>query len=154
MFGVPPNTLPMVMYMYTYRYFATGYYCIRTCHSKQFSVGLMVLSDGLVYFLKMEKIFCLIHQNYLVALTLAHFHHRIQEKHHSVTREPATSLLPRRRCHLCWQFGRALHSTPRAETTPRHGTGRIERCFNTTQWTKFTQRRFRCSLKVEVCMVW
>ena len=40
------NTLPM---------FATGYYCIRTCHSKQFSVGLMVLSDGLVYFLKIDK---------------------------------------------------------------------------------------------------
>ena len=56
MFGVPPNTLPMAMYkMYMYRYFATGYYCIRTCHSKQFSVGLMVLSDDLVYFLKIEK---------------------------------------------------------------------------------------------------
>ena len=54
MFGVPPNTLPMVVYN-VYRYFATGYYCIRTCHSKQFSVGLMVLSDGLVYFLKIEK---------------------------------------------------------------------------------------------------
>ena len=52
MFGVSPNT-------YTangnvpYRYFATGYYCIyRTCHSKQFLVGLLMLSDGLVYFLK------------------------------------------------------------------------------------------------------
>ena len=26
-------------------HFATWYYCIRTCHSKQFLVGLMVLSD-------------------------------------------------------------------------------------------------------------
>ena len=60
MFGVPPNTLPMV-YMYVcmcmYGYFATGYYCVRTCHSKQFLVGLMVLSDGLVYFLKIEIFF-------------------------------------------------------------------------------------------------
>ena len=44
------------------------YYSIRTCHSKQFSVGLMVLSDGLVYFLKIEKKNCRIHQNCLVAL--------------------------------------------------------------------------------------
>ena len=66
MFGLPPNTLPMVMYMYGY--FATGYYCIRTCHSKQFSMGLMVLSDGLVYFLKIEIKNGKIHQNYLVAL--------------------------------------------------------------------------------------
>ena len=44
----------------------TGYYCIRTCHSKQFSVGLMVL--GLVYFLEIEKKNCRTHQNYLVAL--------------------------------------------------------------------------------------
>ena len=43
------------VYMYVYRYYATGYYCIRTCHSKLFLVGLMVLSDGLVYFLKIEK---------------------------------------------------------------------------------------------------
>ena len=28
----------------------------------------MVLSDGLVYFLKIENCFCRIHQNYLVAL--------------------------------------------------------------------------------------
>ena len=46
-FGVPPNTLPMVMY--THGYFATWYYCIRTFHLKQFSVGLMVLSDGLTF---------------------------------------------------------------------------------------------------------
>ena len=52
MFGVPPNTLPMVLYI---RIFATGYYCIRTWHSKQFLVGLMVLSDGLVYFLKIKN---------------------------------------------------------------------------------------------------
>ena len=31
-------------------------------------VGLMVLSGGLVYFLKIEKKMCRIHQNYLVAL--------------------------------------------------------------------------------------
>ena len=44
MFGVPPNTLAMQWQCTCYRYFATGYYCIWTCHSKQFSVGLMVLS--------------------------------------------------------------------------------------------------------------
>ena len=64
----PPNTQPMVMYMYIYGYFATGYYYIRTYRSKQFSVGLMLLSDGLVYFLKIEKNFCRIYHNYIVAL--------------------------------------------------------------------------------------
>ena len=64
MFGVPLNTLPIV----TYGYFATGYYCDRTCHSKQFSVVLIVLSDGLVYILRFKKKCCRIHQNYLVAL--------------------------------------------------------------------------------------
>ena len=28
-----------------------------TCHSKQLPVGLMVLSDGTIHFLKIEKIF-------------------------------------------------------------------------------------------------
>ena len=37
--------------------FATGYYCIRICNSKQFSVGLKMLSDGLVYFLKIKIFF-------------------------------------------------------------------------------------------------
>ena len=44
-----------------YGYFATGYYCIRTWHSKHFSVGLIVgpwfngaFCHGLVYFLKIE----------------------------------------------------------------------------------------------------
>ena len=50
MFGVPPNTLPLV----TYEYFVIGYYYITTCHSKHLRVGLM-LSDGMVHFLKMKK---------------------------------------------------------------------------------------------------
>ena len=53
MFGVPPNTLPLVLY--TKGYFVNGYYCITTCHSKQLPVGLMVLADGMVHFLKIEK---------------------------------------------------------------------------------------------------
>ena len=36
---------------------------------KRLTVGLIVLSDGLVYFLKIEKENCRIHQNYLVALS-------------------------------------------------------------------------------------
>ena len=35
---------------------------ITTCHSKQLLVGLMVLSDGMVHFLKIEKIFKQIYQ--------------------------------------------------------------------------------------------
>ena len=58
MFGVPPNILPLVIYIYFYRgYFVIGYYYITTCHSKQLPVGLMVLSDGMLHFLKIEKIF-------------------------------------------------------------------------------------------------
>ena len=57
MFGVPPNTLPLVIYMYI------GIFCYwvlnsnTKCHSKQLPVGLMVLSDGVVHFLKIEKTF-------------------------------------------------------------------------------------------------
>ena len=54
MFGVPPNTLPLVIYI---GIFVIGYYYITTCHSKQLPVGLMVLSDGMVHFLKIENIF-------------------------------------------------------------------------------------------------
>ena len=36
--------------------FVIGYYYIITCHSKQLPVGLMVLSDGMVHFLKIKKI--------------------------------------------------------------------------------------------------
>ena len=53
-FGVPPNTPPLVIYI---GIFVNGYYYITTCHSKQLPVGLMVLSDGMVYFLKIEKNF-------------------------------------------------------------------------------------------------
>ena len=34
-----------------------GIISIRICNSKQISVGLMVLSDGLVYFVKIENFF-------------------------------------------------------------------------------------------------
>ena len=37
--------------------FVIGYYYITTCHSKQLPVGLMVLSDGKVHFLKIEIFF-------------------------------------------------------------------------------------------------
>ena len=47
MLGVPPNTLPLVIYI-----LLLG---IITCHSKQLPVGLMVHSDGMVHFLKIEK---------------------------------------------------------------------------------------------------
>ena len=54
MFGVPTNTLPMVMYI---RIFCLLYYCIQNMSFKTiFRVGLMVLSDGLVYFLKIENL--------------------------------------------------------------------------------------------------
>ena len=54
MFGVPPNTLPLVLKGY---FVIVGYYYITTCHSKQLPVGLMVLADGMVHFLKIEKNF-------------------------------------------------------------------------------------------------
>ena len=41
MFGVPPNTL--------------GIITLQHHHSKQLPVGLMVLSDGMVHFLKIKK---------------------------------------------------------------------------------------------------
>ena len=55
MLGVPPNTLPLVIYIGIH--IVIGYYYITTCESKQLSVGLMVLSDGMVHFLKIKKIF-------------------------------------------------------------------------------------------------
>ena len=42
-----------------------------TRHSKQLPVCLMVLSDGMVHFLKIEKKFNKSTQNYLVALSLS-----------------------------------------------------------------------------------
>ena len=42
MFGVPPNTLPLVIYIGRF---------------KTIAVGLIVLSDGMVHFLKIEKNF-------------------------------------------------------------------------------------------------
>ena len=66
MFGVPPNTLPLVIYIWIFLFI--GYYYITTCHSKQLPVGLMVLSDGMVHFLKIKKIFTNLYPNYLVVL--------------------------------------------------------------------------------------
>ena len=65
--GSPPNTLSLVIYMYI------GIFCYwvvlqTTCHSKQLPVGLTVLSDGMVHFLKIENFLKQIYQNYLVAL--------------------------------------------------------------------------------------
>ena len=53
MLGVPPNTLPLVIYIGLFCYWV--YYI--TCHSKQLPMGLMVLSDGMVHFLKIKKNF-------------------------------------------------------------------------------------------------
>ena len=53
MFGVPPNTLPLVIYIHRDILFI-GYYYITTCLSKQLPVEIMVLSDGMVHFLKIE----------------------------------------------------------------------------------------------------
>ena len=53
MFGVPRALLPLVIYIGIFCYWV--YYSITTCHSKQLPVGLMVLSDGMVHFLKIEK---------------------------------------------------------------------------------------------------
>ena len=69
MFGVrvPPNTLPLVIYIWIGNIhrdmLLLGIITFTTCHSKQLPVGLMVLSDGMVHLLKIEKIY----QNYLVA---------------------------------------------------------------------------------------
>ena len=49
----------------------------RTCHSKQFSVGLMVLFNSLVYFRKIKKKISRIHQNYLVALSILNSNVRV-----------------------------------------------------------------------------
>ena len=55
MFGVPPNAVPLVLIYIGI--FVIGYYYIITCHSKRLPVGLIVLSDGMVHFLKIEKYF-------------------------------------------------------------------------------------------------
>ena len=55
MFGVPPNTLPLVIIIHTD--ILLNWVYITACHSQQLPVGLMVLSDGMVHFLKIEKIF-------------------------------------------------------------------------------------------------
>ena len=54
MFGVPPNTLPLVIY--------TGIFCywVLLHHNMSFktiAVGLMVLSNGMVHFLKIKIFF-------------------------------------------------------------------------------------------------
>ena len=41
--------------MYVWGYFVIAYYYITKCHSKQLPVGLMVLSKGMVHFLKIKK---------------------------------------------------------------------------------------------------
>ena len=53
MLGVPPNTLPLVLHRDILLLGIIMRYT--TCHSKQLPVGLMVLSDGMVHFLKIEK---------------------------------------------------------------------------------------------------
>ena len=56
MFGVPPNTLPLIMYIEIFCYWVyIIIYYITTCHSKQFLVASLVFSDGIVHFLKIEK---------------------------------------------------------------------------------------------------
>ena len=54
MFGVPPNTLPLVIYTGIFCYWVLLQYNMSV---KTIAVGLMVLSDGMVHFLKIEKIF-------------------------------------------------------------------------------------------------
>ena len=63
MFGGPPNTLPLVIYIGPRDILLLGYYYITTCHSKQLLVGLMVLSED-------RENFQQIYQNYLVALNV------------------------------------------------------------------------------------
>ena len=54
MLGVPLNTLPLVIYIYRDILLLGINYYITTCHLKQLPVGLMVLSDGMVHFQKIE----------------------------------------------------------------------------------------------------
>ena len=53
MFGVPRNTLPINGNVHT-DILLLGIIALEHVHSKQFSVGLMVFSDGLMYVLKIE----------------------------------------------------------------------------------------------------
>ena len=54
MFGVPPNTLPLVIYIGIFCYWVLLHY---NMSFKQLLVGLMVLSDGMVHFLKIKNFF-------------------------------------------------------------------------------------------------
>ena len=55
MFGVPPNTLPLVIYIGIFCYWVLLHY--NMSFKTLLPVGLMVLSDGMVHFLKIEKNF-------------------------------------------------------------------------------------------------
>ena len=54
MLGVPPNTLPLVIYIGIFCYWVLLHY---NMSFKTIAMGLMVLFDGMVHFLKIEK-FC------------------------------------------------------------------------------------------------
>ena len=66
MFGVPPNNLPLVMYIGIFCYWVLLHY---NMSFKTIPGSFTGVSDGIVHFLKIEKKVRLIHQNYLVALT-------------------------------------------------------------------------------------
>ena len=52
MFGVPPNTLPLVIYIGIFCYWVLLHY---NMSFKTISGGSMVLSDGMVHFPQIEK---------------------------------------------------------------------------------------------------
>ena len=62
------NTVPFVIYIGIFCYWVLLHYNCCTCHSKQLPVGLMVLFDGMVHFLKIDIIIKKNYQNYIVAL--------------------------------------------------------------------------------------
>ena len=53
MFGVPPEH-SAIGNIHTDILLSIGYYYITKCHSKQLPVGLMVISDGMIHFLKIK----------------------------------------------------------------------------------------------------
>ena len=55
MFGGPPNPLPLVVYIGIF--LLLGIITLQHSHSKQLLVGLMVLSQCMVHFLKIEENF-------------------------------------------------------------------------------------------------
>ena len=55
MFGVPPNTLPLVIYIGIV--LLLGVITLQHVIQNNCAVGLMVVSDGMVHFLKIKKIF-------------------------------------------------------------------------------------------------